>query len=208
MARRGFEKIEGLYDSHEELYFSWWTNELINAGYIKAVIPQPEPFVLFDGYNCTYEEKYKRKEGYKAVEESLLREHTWTTDVLIEWDKSAEGLFYELQDSANRKKKGSSLNTILAKEVGYMQPKHISYIEIKPSFDKHNMTKFARLNQQWTFQLHNIYVNIIVPEKHFKKTFTPQRFFYTNATNSKKERKIKYSPAISLQEYLLKKEYQ
>lgn len=77
----------------------------------------------------------------------------------------------------------------------------ISFIEVKPSFDQNNMTRLAVLNQKWVFEKFGLFINIVIPEKLFAKTFTPKR--YLTCDKSSVKRKIKYKNIISLDEFLL-----
>jgi hypothetical protein len=99
-----------------------------------------------------------------------------------------------------KKKQGSSLDKILMHEL---KGRYFSYIEVKPSFDFKNMTRLVKINQKWVFEKHHIYINIVVPEHLFNRTFTPLKYFTTD--KSGKPRKIKYKNKITLQEYLKSK---
>ena len=52
------------------------------------------------------------------------------------------------------------------------------------------MTRLVKINIKWVWSLHNEYVQIVVPEKMFKQTFTPERYMYTDKSN--RMRVIKY----------------
>jgi hypothetical protein len=76
-----------------------------------------------------------------------------------------------------------------------------SYIEVKPLFDQNNMTRLAVLNQKWVMDKFGAFINIVIPEKLFDKTFTPKRYFTCDKSSTK--RKIKYSNIITLEDFLL-----
>ena len=180
--------LENEFDSKGELYFSWWINQLIEARYIESVEYQPEPFSLSGQVNVDRFEPYKKKEGGKYVPEEILAGHIYTADVLIYWTQKAINLFAFPLEGDLRKKKNRSFLQLLCQQdsVG----KWFSFIEVKPSFDQNNMTRLAKINQKWVFEKYGIFVNIVIPEKHFEKTFTPTRYFYTD--KSGKPRAIKY----------------
>lgn len=168
------------FDSKEELYYSWYLDELQDAGYINNYQAQ-HVFKLLPDVNHAYTKKMKRVED-KEIEYSIMKGHIYTTDFKIEWNESAKGIFYEdLTDPPE--------NTPLTK-AHYIANDGISYIEIKPKFDYKNMTRLVKINIKWVWSLHNEYVQIVVPEKMFKQTFTPERYMYTDKSN--RMRVIKY----------------
>jgi len=64
------------------------------------------------------------------------------------------------------------------------------------------MTRLAKINIKWVWDKYGVFVNIIIPEKHFDKTFTPKRFLTTD--KSGKPRKIKYKNIKSLKQFIEK----
>ena len=175
-------------DSDEEKYFYWWAKELQDLGFIKSITLQPEPFNLLEPLKVEYFEQMKTKSKY--VNEEIMKGHIYTPDVLIEWSDETEKMNIVETDlySDLRKKKRSSLQFLMSQTL--KGGKRVSYVEVKPSFDQNNMTRLAKINQKWVYDKYGIYVNIVIPEKHFDKTFTPERFLKTNI--SLKPRKIKY----------------
>lgn len=190
------------FDSNEEMYMDWWLQELKSKGYIKEIIHQPQSFVLLEeGISSDYFVPYKKKEGGKTVTESLMKESVYTTDIQVIWDESALDIFTTLIDSNIRKKKGQALMFILCQYCD-LTKKYYSYIEVKPAFDQNNMTRLARTNIKWVWDKYKEYVNIVVPEKHFNKTFTPTKYFFTNLSG--KPRKINYKNIVTLKEFINK----
>jgi len=171
------------YDSKEEIYFSWYLDELFEAGYIDEYCRQPEPFSLFDPvrYNWILSLKTKKKE----MTTTLLRAHSYQADFKIEWNASAINLFFDI----NKLNGGPFFSS----EYG------TSFIDVKPSFDMQNMTRLFTINQKWVYQRFGVYVQKIVPQKLFKATFTPNRYLYTD--KSSKPRKIDY-PVQTLTEFI------
>lgn len=177
------------FDSHEELYYSWYLDELQDAGFIKSYEAQ-HVFHLLPDVNHIYTKKMVRVAD-KEVEYSLMKGHIYTTDFKIEWDESAKGIFYEdLTDPPE--------HTPMTKAL-YIAKEGVTFIEIKPKFDFKNMTRLVKINIKWVWSLYNEYVQIVVPEKMFKKTFTPNRYQYTNKSN--KKRVIKFETQ-TLDEFL------
>ena len=152
------------YDSKEEIYFSWYLDELFEAGYIDEYCRQPEPFSLFDPVKYNWIKPLKTKK--KEMTTTLMRAHSYRADFQIFWlFNNAKGLFFDI-------------NKLTA---GPFFAKYgISFIDVKPSFDQHNMTRLFHINQKWVHQRFGVYVQKIVPQKLFKATFTPNRYLYTD----------------------------
>ncbi len=180
------------FDSDEEMYFYWWLEELQEAGYIDSIEHHPMPYKLSDPVIGEYEKQLKTK--VKEETEELIKGHIYTPDFKIVWSEKAEGLFYEHIGSLNRKKEKNSLKYLISTHGSR------TIIEVKPLFDQNNMTRLFKINQKWTYEKHAVFVNMIVPEKWFNKTFTPNRFLTTN--KSGKARKIKYKNVISLKDFV------
>lgn len=183
--------IEEELDSNEELYYAWWLSELCDAGFVSAVITQPEGFELHPGFCHTFIKKMKTKD--KIQEETIIKPSVYTTDFYVKWTEKAVGVFINLLDTDDKIMKGQSpLLDICNKELG-------SFTEVKPKFDQNNMTRLARTNIKWVQDKHGIFVNLVIPCKLFKKTFTPERYLTTNLSG--KPRKLDYKPR-TLKEYL------
>lgn len=181
-------------DSNEELFFSWYLSELCDYGYVLDVIPQPEPFKMQDGLCHTYVKEMKTKN--KILEETIIKPSVYTCDFYIKWSEKALNKFITTLDTDQKIMKGQGHTLMIAKQT---ENGLHTYVEVKPSFDQNNMTRLARVNAKWVWDKYNEYVNLIIPEKHFQKTFTPERYLLT--TKSKTKRKLKYEP-ITLNEYL------
>lgn len=178
------------FDSDEEMYFYWWLEELQEAGYIKKIVHHPMPYKLSDPVIGVYEKQLKTK--VKNESEELMKGHIYTPDFLIIWNEKARGVFYEHQCSYNRRKEKNSLKYLIGNTA--------TVIEVKPLFDQNNMSRLFKINQKWVYDKHGVFVNMVVPEKWFNKTFTPNRFLTTN--KSGKARKIKYKNVISLKDFV------
>lgn len=177
------------YDSKEELYFHWYVEELIQAELVNSYILQPDSFVLFNELKGNFIKRLKTKVKYQA--KRFIGEHVYTPDGLIQWNKSAieKGVCQILTDEYKLDKKipficNSDLKT---------------YIEIKPIFDYHNMTRAFTINQKWVYDKHGIYVQLVKPDTIFKSTFTPKRFLLTDV--SKNRRKINWD-VITIETFL------
>lgn len=176
------------FDSKEEEYFSWYLNELLGSGHVKYWLHQHETYILAPKETYVYEKHLKTK--IKKNESTLLREHVYTPDFLIVWDESARGMFCDsINGLVNLKKIPFTTNE-------WSQGAAFSVIDIKPSFDRHNMTRLFTINQKWMYQRHNIFVQkIIITGKKtalFQTTFTPDKYLLTD--KAKKKRKLNYEP--------------
>jgi len=189
------------FDSNEEMYMDWWLQELKELGFIKEITHQPKAYQLSDQLNSEYFEPYKKKAGGKVASEEMLPGHIYTPDVKVIWHPRAIGLFTLGLKSDVRKKKSRSFQTIIS-QLDETTGEFYSIIEVKPSFDQNNMTRLAKINIKWVWDKHGDFVNIIIPEKHFDKSFTPKKYLFTNKSN--KPRKIKYKNVITINEFLKK----
>lgn len=151
--------MEITYNSNEELYFSWYLDDLVEAGFI-INWSKEVPFTLSETIKYNAVKKQKKKEV--TIEKTLLREHIYTLDFQINWSKSAVDLF-----------KGRNGEPFWDNDT-------ISYIEIKPIFERNNMIRLFGINQKWMHDKYGIYVQKIVPQKLFKESFTPSRFLLTD----------------------------
>lgn len=171
----------GLYKSKEELYFSWWLDELKSKGYIKKYEYECESLELAPPLQNSYTEELKTKTKEKS--ETLIREHIYTPDFKIFWTEKAKGVFW---DSGRQ-------NIWPFRQVG---EDLTSYVEVKGGFDSGNMTRLFIVNQKWLYSKLGIFVNLVkITNKKggfFDKTFTPKRFMTTDLTN--KPRKINHNP--------------
>jgi len=173
------KKLHG-FDSDEEWYFSFYLDELYEAGYISEYELYPDSYILSDAVFYEYEKQLKTKT--KMIVKKLMREHIYSPDFRIIWADKARGVFF---DSIYGQ-------TNLLKVPFITISDNISIVEIKPVFDQNNMTRLFITNQKWMYHKLGIYVQKIVPVKLFEQTFTPKRYLLTD--KSGKPRKLKYQP--------------
>jgi len=171
------------FDSKEEMYFSWLLDELGEMGFLLDYETQQPRINLFDGIVQTKYDYKKTKINQK--DKSLISGHYYTPDFIIEWDKSAKGILLDnlLEDTGAPFK-------YTEETMGGIG----SIIEIKPNFDKHNMTRAFILNQKWTMQKFNMYVQLIKPKTFFKAFMTPSKYLMTDKATQK--RKLAYEPVL------------
>lgn len=186
------------FDSWEEVYFYWWAKELKEAGYVQEIFFHPKSFELSDTLSVPYVKPMKKVKD-KVLQHKLLNDHIYTTDCMIIWNTKALGLLtFSLAQVNQMPHLKNEVELIPANEDGGTGTIY-SFIEVKPIFDQNNMTRLAKINQKWVWEKYNRYVEIVIPEKLFKKTFTPERYLVTN--KSFKARNLKYKPT-TLKEFL------
>jgi len=202
-------KIKQEYDSNEELWVSYYLDELKQAGFISEWKSQPQEYVLSEPVTYHWTQKLHTKTRKKPY--ALLQGHKYTPDFAISWNSCARNVFFNtVEDGVNLK------NVPFFAHSG----SNLSIIDVKPAFDMKNMTRLFTINQKWIMDKFGLYVQKIITSKetkHYKpyyskkkyshstwtglfpKTFAPERYFLTD--KSGKPRKIRYD-AIRLSEYL------
>ena len=78
--------------SNEELYFSWYCDELQERGIIKRYLYATNTFKLSESKQYTYTKKLITK--VKTLQGHLLDEHVYTPDFIVEWNTNYDGIFY------------------------------------------------------------------------------------------------------------------
>ena len=208
------KKPDAKYDSNEELWFTYYLDELKVAGFISEWKSQPQEYVLSEPVVYTWLQKFKTKDKLKSS--ALLQGHKYTPDFTVSWNSCARNIFFNTIDGG-----------VNLKNVPFFahSGNNISIVDVKPAFDMNNMTRLFIINQKWVMEKYGIYVQKIIISKEtkhyhqvgnkkkkvcshstwaglFPKTFTPERYFLTDG--GMKPRKIRYN-AIRLNEYLKQK---
>ena len=173
------KKKSGNYASKEEAQYSYYLDELEEAGFIREYLYEPVSIPLSEPID-------------------RLRKHSYTPDFVVVWDRKAEGLFYRPYGVP----KPSYL------PVGQVLPDNtiVSYVEIKGARDFKNMERLAKLNIKWAHQKFSLYINMIKPlhdKGLFARTFTPQLTIDDKVTRGirKGQFRYKWEPVV-LQDYL------
>ena len=186
--KKGFSQNDAVYDSKEEIWFSWYLDELNAAGYIDFYVYQPEPFSLFPPVKYNWIKPLKTKK--KTMTTSLLRAHSYQADFKVNWNvPPSRGVFFI--------DNGIKGNYPFISQYCNCRP--ISYIDVKPAHDFQNMTRLFQINQKWVYQRFGVYVQKVVPQELFKMTFTPERYLFTD--KNLKPRKIDFKP-IGIKEFI------
>lgn len=185
--------------SAEEMYFYWWLEELIRNEYIRAVVYQPDEVEITPRQTITYNRQ--KPKVLKEEEHHLLHNLSYTADYLIHWNEKALGIFYYSMNMDSSSGFTSSLRTIpfATKHSGDMA---MSWVDVKGTSSRYGQksdTIFSVI-QKVLYAYKGIYVNKVVPIKLFEKTFTPERYLFTDKT--KKARTLHYDPVL-LNDFLL-----
>ena len=188
----GFNLTFDQVDSWEEAHFVWWALEMMEAGYIHRLY-RAVTYDLSDFLDVWYEVHLKTKTNKKH--KCILQPHEYTPDFQVEWTPKGHKKLLSVIDRMVNPKSYFWANDIDGRPV--------SIIEVKPSFDKNNMTRLARVNIKWVLQKYGLYVQIVdnsvvmskrceIKNKNclFNSTFMPKRYLQTD--NSRIKRKISY----------------
>jgi hypothetical protein len=196
---------EVIYDSREELLFSFYVEELLRGGWLMKADYQPAPFELSDAFKTDIFHSVGENTTPKEI--TLLRPHMYTADWLFTWNKEAEGIFfYSAGDNVKSKtKKSLSLPYFVAQNLQ-------TYIDVKGKSSGRNNTSAVTfpLNQKWVMSKYGVYVQKVIVSLDesgvFAKTFTPHHIVVSEVYKvngkgyNKGDSKLKYQP-ISIDSY-------
>ena len=182
------------YDSPEELYVSWYLDELVEAEYVKEYQAQPTRYLLATPQKYAWYKALKTKD--KWMSSTLLQEHVYTPDFKVIWAWGL-GTFFKDTQSVGPDKDCCFWAECPIRNDEY--PPYESILEVKPQFDRNNMTRLFTINQKWVYDKYGVYVQKIIPQKLFRDTFTPQRYLLTDS--GKQKRKLIFAPK-TLEEYV------
>jgi len=171
------------FNSNEELYFSWFLDDLIKHGIINRYLYESNSFILSGRKSYTYNKQLVTK--VKPIRLSLLDEHIYTPDFLVEWNDDYYGIFFRDIESVNCFTKPPFFSVRSKKNnLPY------TFFEVKGNFDRNNMTRLFRINQKWLYDKHGLYVHLVTIPDLFKRMFIPERYFKTDS--NRQLRKINF----------------
>lgn len=182
------------FDSFEELYASWYFEELKKNGYIESWSKNETPIVLTEPLLHQYVVPMKRVAD-KAKYQKIMNGSEYTYDFDVVFTKKAFGIFVSHVNLNHFNKVDCAFKNTFPYD-------RVTRVEIKGGFDQNNMTRLAVNNIKFLYQSKRIYVNLIKIPDLFKKTFTPKRYLLTD--KSMQPRKIKF-PVVTLEEFVAKK---
>jgi hypothetical protein len=190
------DNTKNTYRSDEELYFSWWLNELQHAGIIKEYMYEVSTFTLSE--TKWYPILRQLKTKTKVDQLSLMDEHKYTPDFLIEWNEEYLNKFWRIINDEECARKCSFFAS-----RGKKNNKPYTFFEVKGSFDRNNMTRLFRITQKWMYDKYDLYVDLVKVPDLFQRTFTPNRFRWTAKTMKPRTLPKGYK-LFTLNEYLIK----
>lgn len=173
-----------IYRSNEEIYFSWWLDELKEAGYVESYAYENRKLVLMNEVKIPWFEQ--KKTGVKEREHHLFSETTYTPDFEITWDKKALGIFCSGAP-------GNKRPFFMGADCSLVADHAISIVDVKGDHSqgasRGNFSQYSfPYKQKMAWENLRIYVQKVVPIKLFRETFVPQRYFMTDG--GKQERKL------------------
>jgi hypothetical protein len=178
------------FDSKEELYFSWYLEQLKASKYINGWERNETSYNLFGGLVHSYIKPMKKVED-KVLTQTILHPSSYTPDFVIYWEPKAIGIFVSKQG----KTEGKILTPFICSD-----DEMISIVETKGIFDMGNMTRLANNNIKFVYEKYKVYINMIKVPTIFDKTFTPDRFLMTDKTFQ--PRKLKYKNVRTIREFI------
>jgi len=149
--------MEYEFKSDEEKQFADWLEEAKLHGLVSAFEYEPKTFDLIPAKHYTETVQTKRNLT-QEVERSLLNDLQYTPDFKIQI--SDVGL--------------PILTEIFKKSIRTAENPHIVWVDTKGKFSRNDGNRSFSIIQKIFYDVHNIYVEKVVPEKLFEKTFSPE----------------------------------
>lgn len=204
-------------ENPDEMYFTWYLDELQEYGYIESYEREPETINVLPAYVHTREKHFVNKEN-ESEEFNLLQPITYTYDFRVIWDQSAKNIFTEPFNKDKPFKFGEP--TFISHYIKMQdEVKLVSYVDVKPhvsaaSFGGGKLASYYTFPFIQKFLMSNmgLYINKAIPKNQgkygvntclFAKTFTPNRYKFTDKATML--RKIKWR-VVSITSYVKKQE--
>ena len=190
--------------TNEEIYFTWYLEELQRRGHVERFVFQPQTFEITSKVQYPTLKRFKRKPPETEMH-TLLHPHTYTPDFKVYWTPFALNYFLKLLD-ARADVYDNKLPFFADVEIENNTPVIVSYIDTKSAasvrvLHQDGLTKFP-YKQQLMWMRYHIYINKVAVPTIFKTTFTPERFLLTNV---KQEPRVVHFTPRSLDNYVLTK---
>lgn len=195
--------------SKEELYFSYYLEELKDAGFVKKWGYESDTFKLSDSISLPY--CTNSRKGILTKEEHILRESSITADFTIYWnlDKAKNIFILDSKTPINVKVK------LIPFRMGMLSERDVSYVEVKASNEIRTSSSISfPYKQKWVYDKYGVYIQKIKPfhptkksDILFQNTFTPMNVIEQEVYKVKcsggnvGDSKLKY-PVRTLQDYL------
>jgi hypothetical protein len=164
--------------SDEELFFYYYLEELKEIGVVNNFNTKCKSFQLSPRVEYPFYTIKKTKKGTTSKEEfkTVLNEHVYTPDFEVDWNFRSPYIHYFVSGRLNQLRNPYTTYPI-NKEIPFysLSPQPYMCIEVKPAFDHQGMQRLFSVNQKWIYHNHKIYVQKIIPQTLFEKTFTPKK---------------------------------
>lgn len=197
------------YDSKEERYFSYYVDELLEAGYLVSAEYHPTTFELCSETTVLARTTKRNKSVDKSIK--LTGKHVYTADWELRWNPQISHKMYwsDLGD------KSLFYSYEVINEDSLEVDYYMSLVDVKGGFNGKNNNSAVTfpINQKWVMDKFGIFVQKIVvstdKKSIFAKTFTPRKVVEEEVykkDNIKRgikagDPKLKYKP-ISLEQYV------
>jgi len=159
------------YDSQEEKWFSEWLNEAKSGGMVDRYIYHPSELILSETQKqkvvTEYYTKVRKEKRTRTSYKTILRDCKYTPDFIVYFTESFRDLFPK----------------VLIEFGENDVPENVScYIDVKGSFAGRNNSSAITfpIKQKWVYDKYGIYVNKVVPERFFKRTWVPRNVRLTS----------------------------
>ena len=166
--------IRSDFASDEEFWVYCWLKEAEAHGLVSAIVYQPPPFLLCPRSSVTVRKELKTKT--KMIDRFLFHPHEYTADFSFLVSSRISPLFVAPEFTSEK-----------------------VVIDVKGSFNMYGDPKQFSINQKWTWDKFGVYVEKIVPEKLFKKSWVPEVCRYTPV---KRDPVKKYIRVKTISEYV------
>jgi hypothetical protein len=174
------------FESEAELWFLYWAFELQNKGIIVEISRAPS-FSLTEGLDNEF--VIVDKKGREVTKRQvILRPSHYTPEFRIIFPHEQIGKFIW-------KGEGKVAQPFIGRSMGGAIE---VFIEVKPDFDRNNMTRLFKNNQKFMWETHKIFINLVKLPSFFESTFCPSLY---RKTKHNHDRKIKF-PCKTIEEYL------
>jgi len=193
-----FNQTTTRFRSKEEEMFNAWLNELA------TVLPSEHVRWAYETYTfqlldpCTYQEVVKLKTKTKVVERHLYQGTEYTPDFCVTCHGS-RGM--------------AVLQKLFPKACVQMRGNyHRAYFDVKGTFNPHQKDpRYFSLIQKLTYHVHGIWVEKVIPQHLFKKSFCPEEYRWMKNRNKPTLTKLgkecktakEFIDSIKIPEYLL-----
>ena len=145
-----FSKIREDFASDEELEVYCWLKEAEAYNLVSDIEYQPVSYQLCDRASVQIEKQLKTK--IKIVDKFLFHPHVYTADYEFEITPAIYDVFV----------------------APVFAPNSPVVIDVKGSFNPYGDPKQFSINQKLVWEKFEVYVEKIVPEKLFKKSYVPE----------------------------------